>query len=167
MTTPTYGVTSGDVQSRLPQIDVDASAPITAARAAAIIESCAAEVSASIEATWGAGTAATISADTASIAYAASARCVVTLCLPEFYLAAHHGVDPDVYEALASAASALRARLRSDPSAVIGYLPTSPPGVSTSTQALDLDTTDTPTAAPVRSRWGGASSPATARGWQL
>jgi hypothetical protein len=166
MAVTTFGVTSTTLATRLPQIDVAADAPITAARAAAIIESCAAEVCARIEATWGAGTAATIGADSSSVAYGASARCIVTLALPDYYLAAHHGNDPATYDALVALATDLRDRLRRDPAGVIGYVPapSASQSLQTSTQGLDLDTSDTPTAAPMRARWGGSSYPATSRG---
>ena len=166
MTVATFGVTSTTLAAHLPQIDVASDAPITSARASTLITSCAAEVCAVIEATWGAGTAAAIEADTASVAYAASARCVVVLCLPDYYLAAHHGNDPATYDALQARADDLRARLRRDAVAVIGYVPTPAASVQTqtSTQGLDLDATDTPTAAPMRTRWGGAAYPATSRG---
>lgn len=166
MAVTTFGVTSASIHVRLPQIDISSTAPITAAHAAAMIASASAEVCATIEATWGAGTAATIGADSASVAYAAAARCVVTLCLPDYYLAAHHGNDPATFDALRDAADDLRTRLRRDPAATIGYVPApaSSLDVQTSTQGLDLDATDTPTAAPMRSRWGGAAYPSTSRG---
>jgi len=166
MAVTTFGVTSTSILDRLPQIDVSSTAPITAARASAMIESAGAEVCAIIEATWGAGTAATIGAAPSSVAYAAAARCVTTLCLPDFYRAAHHGNDPIVLDALRADAEDLRARLRRDPAATIGYVPApaSSLDVQTSTQGLDLDATNTPTAAPMRSRWGGAAYPATSRG---
>ncbi len=166
MAVTTFGVTTTSILDRLPQLDLDASAPITSARGSAVIESASAEVCAIIEATWGAGTSATIGAASTSVAYAAAARCVVTLCLPDFYLAAHHGNDPVTLAALREDADAMRARLRRDPAATIGYIPApaSSLDVQTSTQGLDLDTTDTPRAAPMRSRYGGASYPATSRG---
>lgn len=169
MAVSTFGVTSTSLAARLPQIDVDSDAPITPARASAQIESCSAEVCAVIEATWGAGTAAAINADTSSVAYAAAARCVVALCLPDYYLAAHHGNDPATLDALRAAADDLRTRLRRDPAATIGYVPAPASSVSlqTSTQGLDLGSTDTPTAAPMRTRWGGAAYPATSRGMQF
>lgn len=166
MAVTTFGVTSTSILDRLPQLDIDASAPITSARGSAMIDSASAEVCAIIEATWGAGTSATIGADATTVAYAAAARCIITLCLPDFYLAAHHGNDPATLDALRAAADDLRTRLRRDPAATIGYVPApaSSLDVQTSTQGLDLDTTDTPRAAPMRSRWGGASYPATSRG---
>lgn len=167
MAVTTFGVTSTTVQTRLPQLDVDASAPITAARASSMIEACAAELCAIIEATWGAGTAAAIGADSSSVPYGASARAVVTLCLPDFYRAAHHGIDTEVLAQMIEEADALRKRLRDDPTATIGYTPTTPPGTATSTQALALDPNDTPRSAAMRTRWGGAAYPASARGWQL
>ena len=166
MAVTTFGVTSTSILDRLPQLDIDASAPITSARGSAMIDSASAEVCAIIEATWGAGTSATIGADATTVAYAAAARCIITLCLPDYYLAAHHGNDPATLDALRAAADDLRTRLRRDPAATIGYVPApaSSLDVQTSTQGLDLDTTDTPRAAPMRSRWGGASYPATSRG---
>jgi len=166
MAVPTFGVTSTSILSRLPQIDIAADAPVTAARASAMIEASAAEVCAAIEATWGAGTSTTINAAPSSVAYAATARCVVTLCLPDYYLAAHHGNDPATLDALTLAANDLRTRLRREPAATIGYIPapSSSLDVQTSTQGLDLDPTDTPTAAPMRARWGGSAHPSTSRG---
>jgi len=166
MAVTTFGVTTTSILDRLPQLDIDASAPITSARGSAMIESTSAEVCAIIEATWGAGTSATIGADATTVAYAAAARCIITLCLPDYYLAAHHGNDPVTLDALRAAADDLRTRLRRDPAATIGYIPApaSSLDVQTSTQGLDLDTTDTPRAAPMRSRYGGASYPATSRG---
>lgn len=166
MAVTTFGVTSTSILDRLPQLDIDASAPITSARGSAMIDSASAEVCAIIEATWGAGTSATIGAASTSVAYASAARCIITLCLPDYYLAAHHGNDPATLDALRAAADDLRTRLRRDPAATIGYVPApaSSLDVQTSTQGLDLDTTDTPRAAPMRSRWGGASYPATSRG---
>jgi|CXWK01.1.fsa_nt_gi hypothetical protein len=166
MAVTTFGVTSTSILDRLPQLDIDASAPITSARGSAMIDSASAEVCAIIEATWGAGTSATIGADATTVAYAAAARCIITLCLPDYYLAAHHGNDPATLDALRAAADDLRTRLRRDPAATIGYVPApaSSLDVQTSTQGLDLDTTDTPRAAPMRSRYGGASYPATSRG---
>jgi len=161
-----FGVTATSILDRPPQLDIDASAPITSARGSAMIDSASAEVCAIIEATWGAGTSATIGADPTTVAYAAAARCIITLCLPDYYLAAHHGNDPVTLDALRAAADDLRTRLRRDPAATIGYIPApaSSLDVQTSTQGLDLDTTDTPRAAPMRSRYGGASYPATSRG---
>jgi len=166
MAVTTFGVTSTTVLDRLPQIDVSSTAPITAARASAMIESCAAEVCAIIEATWGAGTAATIGAASTSVAYAAAARCIVTLCLPDFYRAAHHGNDTTALDALRADADDLRARLSRAPAATIGYVPAPSASldVQTSTQGLDLDATNTPTAAPMRARWGGTAYPSTSRG---
>lgn len=167
MTVTSFGVSSTSVLDRLPQIDVDASAPVTSARASAMIASCAAEVCAIIDTTWGDGTAAAIGAASSSVAYAASARAVVTLCLPDYYRAAHHGIDTEVLGQLVEEADALRKRMREDPTATIGYLPAQPPGTATSTQALDLDSSDTPRSAPMRTRWGGAAFPTSSRGWQL
>lgn len=169
MTVPDFGITQTSLEARLPQIDVSSTSPITAARAAAQIQEAAAEVCAAIEATWGAGTSAIIDADTSSVAYGAAGVCVVTLCLPRYYLAAHHGADPEVLAQLTEAAEALRGRLARSPAQTIGYIPapTTSLAAQTSTQGLELDTTSTPTAAPMRARWGGTSHPATSRGMQF
>lgn len=151
-----FGVTYASVLDYLPQIDVASDAPLTPTRAAALVTNCAAEVNGAIVGTWGSGAPEAIAAlGSGDAAYQNAARCICVLAAPDFYRAAHHGVDQEVLAALQARADELRARLRTYPASEIGYSPVAPSSATVQTSTGGLLLPNDETSSPQRGRYGG------------